>query len=218
MKKRILIAGGTGLVGKQVVAELTELDGIDAHMVLRNPQPQILGIVQHVAKIESWADIVRELKPDIAISCLGTTMKIAGTQAAFRSVDYDLVLDFARAARAAGARQFIGVSSVGASQNSGNFYLKTKGASENAIRDLDFERMDILRPGLLTGGKRSESRFGESLGMMFSPVTDLLLVGPLSKFRSTPSAKVAQAVVTLALAGGHGRFIHENDSIHALAG
>ncbi len=219
MKRRILIAGGTGLVGKQLLAELAGLDGIDVHMVLRSqPVSHAAGICQHVGATESWPMIIRELKPDVVISCLGTTMKTAGSQAAFRAVDYDLVVAFAQAAREAGTRQFIAVSSVGASARSSNFYLKTKGEAEDAVRTLDFERVDFLRPGLLTGGKRSENRLGETVAALFSPVTDLLLAGPLSKFRSTSSSKVAQSIVTLALGGGHGRFIHENDSINALSG
>jgi hypothetical protein len=83
---------------------------------------------------------------------------------------------------------------------------------------LGFERLDLLRPGLLTGGERPDSRPGERIGILLSPLTDLLMIGGLSRYRSIPSAKVAQAAVTLALGGGHGRHIHENDAIRALAG
>ncbi len=219
MKSRIVIAGGTGLVGKQVVAELAGLDVTETHMVLRSSlAAPILGVTQHVVSPESWPDTVGELKADIAICTLGTTMKVAGSKAAFRAVDHDLVLDFAKAVRASGVQQFICVSSVGASASSANVYLKTKGDVEAGLRALDFERLDILRPGLLTGGKRTDSRLGESLATLVSPLSDILMFGPLSKYRSTPSDRVARAIVTLALGGGHGRFIHENESISALAG
>ena len=219
MKGRIVIAGGTGLIGKQVVAELAGLDVAETHMLCRNSvvTPPI-GIYNHVAPTENWSDIVRKLKPEIAICTLGTTMKVAGSKAAFRAVDHDLILDFAIAAREAGAQQFICVSSVGALAGSPSFYLNTKGEVEAALRMLDFSRLDILRPGLLTGGKRSESRLGESFASLISPLSDLLMLGPLSKYRSTPSDRVAHAIVTLALGGGYGRFIHENDSISALSG
>ena len=219
MQKRIIIAGGTGLVGKQVVAELAGLDDVDTHMLMRplSGKP-ILGITQHLASPDNWPAVMRKMKIDVAICCLGTTIKTAGAKAAFRAVDYDLVLEFAKAARGAGARQFIAVSSVGASAKSNNFYLKTKGEVEDAVRALGFERVDFLRPGLLTGGSRPDTRLGETIAKMLSPMTDLLLWGALGRYRSTPSAKVARAVVTLALGGGHGQFIHENESIHALAG
>lgn len=219
MAKRIVIAGGTGLIGKQLVNQLAGMRDIDTHMLLRplSGQP-IVGVAQHVAKPEDWPMIIRELRPDVAICCLGTTMKTAGSKEGFRAVDHDLVLSFATAARAAGAQQFIAVSSVGAAASSSNFYLKTKGEAEDTVGAIDFERVDFLRPGLLTGGERPESRPGESLAMLFSPLTDLLLWGPLSPYRSTPSAKVAQAIVNLTQLGGQGRFIHENESIDALAG
>jgi uncharacterized protein YbjT (DUF2867 family) len=219
MKKRIVIAGGTGLVGQQVVSELVGLDGINVHMLLRPLSgTPILGVSQHVGDPANWPDIIDELRPDVVVSCLGTTMKQAGSQDAFRAVDHDLVLAVARSARLTGARQMIAVSSVGASSQSSNFYLKTKGEVEDMLRAMDFERLDIIRPGLLTGGKRKDYRPGESLGIMLAPLTDLLMLGSLSKYASSPSIKVAQAIVSLALAGGHGRFIHENLSIKALAG
>jgi uncharacterized protein YbjT (DUF2867 family) len=217
--KHIIVAGATGLVGRQVAEELAGLPKIKLHALLRRADDALPPSVdQHIAAGDQWPTIISGLKPEVAICCLGTTIKTAGSQSAFRAVDYDLVMAFAKAARMAGAQQMISVSSVGASANSNNFYLKTKGETEDSLRAMDFERVDILRPGLLTGGNRLESRPGESIGIMLSPFTDLLMFGPLAKFRSTPSAKVAQAIVTLALGGGHGKHIHENDAIRALAG
>lgn len=219
MKRGIVIAGGTGLIGKQVVAELAGVDVTETHMLSRNSAvTPLLGIKQHIAPPKNWPDVVRKLKPEIAICTLGTTMKVAGSKAAFRAVDHDLILAFAAAAREAGAQQFICVSSVGALAGSPNFYLNTKGEVEAALSALDFSRLDILRPGLLTGGTRNESRLGESLASLISPLSDLLMLGPLSKYRSTPSDRVARAIVTLALGGGYGRFIHQNDSISSLSG
>lgn len=219
MKTRIMIAGGTGLVGKQVVARLAGSNDADAHMLLRPLSgTPTLGVGQHVGEPANWPGIIRELKSEVAISCLGTTMKQAGSQDAFRAVDHDLVLSVAQAARDAGARHFIAVSSVGASSRSANFYLKIKGEVEDALCAMGFERVDLIRPGLLTGERGGERRIGERIGIMLSPLTDLFMLGALSKYASTPSAKVAQAIVKLALTGGKGQFIHENDAIRALAG
>jgi uncharacterized protein YbjT (DUF2867 family) len=217
--KHILLAGATGLVGKQVAEELAVQDGVEVHAVMRHPSDALPhSIRQHVAPIAEWPAIIAEIKPNTAISCLGTTIRTAGSQAAFRAVDFDLSVAVAQSSRQAGAQQIIAVSSVGASARSNNFYLKTKGEAEDALRSMDFERVDIIRPGLLTGGSRPDSRPGEAIGIALSPLTDLLMLGPLDKYRSTPSAKVAQAIVTLALGGGYGKFIHENEAIRILAG
>ncbi len=215
---QVVIAGASGLVGQQAV-EFLAADGIEVHALLRRQSDELsANVTQHVAPSEDWAAIMAGLNPGIAISCLGTTIRIAGSPEAFRAVDHDLVHDFAGAARAAGARHMICVSSVGASPKNGNLYLRTKGEVEAALTDLSFDRLDIIRPGLLTGGTRSDSRPGESVAIMLSPLTDLLMLGSLSRYRSTPSAKVARAIAALAAGAGEGRFIHENDEINALAG
>jgi len=214
----VVIAGASGLIG-QKAADLLTASGAEVHALLRKPHEDGLSeIIHHVGQSDEWPEMIASLSPDVAISCLGTTMRIAGSQAAFRAVDHDLVLAFATAARAAGAKRMIAVSSVGASTKSGSFYLRTKGEVEEALSDLGFERLDIIRPGLLTGGVRSDSRSGESLGILFAPLTDMLMLGGFSRYRSTSSAKVAKAIAKLSECRGQGRFIHENDSINALAG
>jgi uncharacterized protein YbjT (DUF2867 family) len=215
---RIVIAGASGLIGRQA-AEMLAASGAEVHAFLRkSPEAKISGMVVHIGQGDEWPKMISGLNPDVAISCLGTTMRIAGSQAAFRAVDYDLVLAFATAARAAGAKHMIAVSSVGASTKSGSFYLRTKGEVEEALSDIGFERLDIIRPGLLTGGVRSDNRPGESVGIMIAPLTDMLMLGGFSRYRSTSSAKVANAIAKLRDCHGQGRFIHENDSIDTLAG
>lgn len=99
-----------------------------------------------MAPPEQWGELVAAERPAIFISCLGATIRQAGSRAAFRAVDHDLVLAAARAAKKGSARQAIVVSSVGASAKAGNFYLRTKGETEDGLRALGFERLDILRP------------------------------------------------------------------------
>jgi uncharacterized protein YbjT (DUF2867 family) len=217
--KKVVIAGATGLVGKQLVVELAGQEAVQTHIIVRRkPERVPAGVIVHDAPPADWSAEVAAIKADVAISCLGTTMKIAGSKAAFRAVDFDLVAAFAQAAKQAGATHVIAVSSVGASDKSANFYLKTKGEAETAMAQAGFDRVDFLRPGLLTGGERPESRPGESVAIMLAPLTDLLMVGALSRYRSIPAPVVAQAIANLVLAGGQGRHIHENDAIRALAG
>jgi uncharacterized protein YbjT (DUF2867 family) len=218
MKRRVVIAGGSGLVGKQVVAILGQQYDVELHVLLRSSPIAFPDRVRvHIASPENWPDLVQQIHPETAISCLGTTLKTAGSRDAFRAVDYDMLLDFAGSAKQAGARHMISVSSVGAMPASSSFYLRTKAEAEEGLRTLGFDRLDIIRPGLLTGGQRTESRTGEAIAILLAPFTDLLMMGPLRKFASTPSEKVARAIASLASTGGEGQFVHENDSIFALA-
>jgi uncharacterized protein YbjT (DUF2867 family) len=168
--------------------------------------------------VERWPEVIADLGLiDIAISCLGTTMRAAGSREAFRAVDHDLAIAVARAAREAGARHMIAISSVGASKG-GNFYLRTKAETEAGLIALGFDRLDIFRPGLLTGGERRDDRPAEKLGIMLAPLTNIFLHGALSRYRSTDSRKLAVAIAQVAQKDGTGRFIHENKSIDRLAG
>lgn len=214
---KVVIAGGAGLVGKQVAERLAK-SGSEVHLVLRSSSGMsAANITEHVAPTSDWPAIVASIKPAIAISCLGTTIRKAGSRDAFRAVDHDLVIAFAQASHKAGARQFISVSSVGAIPASSNFYLRTKAEMEQGLRHVGFQRLDVLRPGLLTGGHRDDHRPGEALGILLSPFTDMLMIGPLKKFASTPSDRLAKAIAALVDCNDEGVFIHENDSIRALA-
>jgi uncharacterized protein YbjT (DUF2867 family) len=218
MTGQALLAGASGLIGSKTAILLSAAD-VEVHV----PTRRMLEImpprtVQYIADPAEWPNVIANLIPDVAISCLGTTWNKSGkNEAAFRAVDLDLVLAFAAAAKKAGAKHMIAVSSVGASAKSSNFYLRTKGEAEEGLKQLGFARLDLLRPGLLTGERLGERRVGERIGILISPVTDALLQGPLRRYRSIGSATVARAIAKVALAGGQGMFIHENDGITGLA-
>lgn len=210
-----LIVGATGLIGRAVI----ERFGSNPVTVLARREVEGLA-AQHkplVAPSERWADMIAAEKPAVLISCLGTTIRQAGSQAAFRAVDHDLVLAAARGARAGGTPHMISVSSVGAAAKSGNFYLRTKGETEDDLRALGFDRLDLIRPGLLRGDRPGPQRLGEGIATIAAPLTDALLHGSFRRYRSISGATVAAAIVALAGQGGSGVHIHENDAIRALA-
>lgn len=211
----ILLIGATGLVGSAVIAgaQACEITTLTRREITDMPSAHR----QLVAPGECWADIVAAEQPRTLISCLGTTIGQAGSQAAFRAVDFDLLLSAATGAKLGGARHMICISSVGASANSGTFYLRTKGEAETALRALGFARLDIMRPGLLRGTRHGPARFGESLAMNAAPLTDALLHGSLRRYRSIAAATVADAILALAAGGAPGTYVHENDSMAALA-
>ncbi|WP_033073723.1 NAD-dependent dehydratase [Sphingopyxis sp. MWB1] len=210
----ILLIGATGLVGRAVIAAVDRPLDILARRPLAGPGG---ADRPHVAPSADWPRIIAELAPDTLISCLGTTLRQAGSRAAFRAVDHDLLLASARAAYAAGARHMIAVSSVGASARSRNFYLRTKGEVEAALGAIGFDRLDILRPGLLTGARGGPRRWGEGLAMHAAPLTDALLRGRLRRYRSIPAERVARAIAALSRCTAPGVHVHENDAMRALA-
>ncbi|MBX9728167.1 MAG: NAD(P)H-binding protein [Sphingopyxis sp.] len=211
----LLLVGATGMVGSAVVRAAPA----GLHILVRRPAEALpAGVHQTVAPTEEWAEAIAKAAPDVVASALGTTIRQAGSQAAFRAVDHDLLLAVAKAARDAGARHFITVSSVGASARSASFYLRTKGEVEEALGAMGFERVDILRPGLLTGERRGPFRAGEAMAMIAAPLTDALMRGRMRRYRSVPGETVAQAILALAAGGGSGRHVHEHDGIVRLAG
>ena len=218
MARRILLIGGTGLVGSRFAESLAGEGNFEIEALVRRPSGLgAPGYREHVAPPADWPEKAGGLGAEIAVSALGTTMRAAGSKDAFRAVDFDLVVDFAAAARAAGARHMIIVSSVGADAGSRNFYLRTKGEMERALEALDFERLDIVRPGLLRGQRGGERRPGERLGIIVSPLLNLLLRGRLDRYAAIDGTIVAAAMAALAGQDEPGRRIHHNRDLHRLA-
>jgi uncharacterized protein YbjT (DUF2867 family) len=147
---------------------------------------------------------------------LGTTIRKAGSQQAFRRVDFDYVLAFAEWAQRDGADQFAVVSSVGASAESGNFYLRVKGEMEGAVSACGYRAVHIFQPGVLLG-ERSESRPVESI---LSPVARALrfaLVGSLRKYRPIEASTVASAMIAAAHLRYPGMHVYRFDEIVQLS-
>lgn len=167
--RRIALAGASGLIGRELAARLAADPACSQlHLVLRRPLPPFDSMPRvQVHRLGGGA--MPPLPPvDEALCALGTTIKTAGSQAAFRAVDFDAVLAFAQQARAAGARRFAVVSALGANPKSGNFYTRVKGEMEAAVAALGFECVVIARPSLLAGDRAALGqpvRFGERLAL-----------------------------------------------------
>lgn len=216
---RIALVGATGLIGMSLIRLAVHRPDIRIIAVSRREVPLPPGARMEVLVAEptGWSDAIAAANADALVCALGTTWKKAGKdEAAFRAVDLDLVLACGQAAKAADIRQMIAVSSVGADPSSKNRYLRTKGEAEQALARLGLPRLDILRPGLLRG-PRGELRVGERLGMIASPLADLLMLGNYRKFRSIRAETMAQAIVGLTREKMAGRFVFEHDAIQRAA-
>ena len=193
MTENALVIGSTGLVGSLLVKELIAKN-ISTIAVTRRP-----------IKNNSYSNSLLEVDFNSAIDnkkippcdhiyiCLGSTIKKAGSQQAFRKVDFEYSLEFAKIARNMGVKKISLVSSVGANCNSKNFYLRVKGELEEAIDSLDYDQINIYRPSLLIG-TRDETRFLEKMGQNLSFLINLLLWGFLKKYRSINASRLATCI------------------------
>lgn len=150
----VLLAGASGLVGREVArlwpATAPRALG-DLHLLLRRPDESLARLGHGQTLVPDFAALPALPPCTAAICCLGTTIRAAGSQAAFRAVDHDAVLAFARAAQAAGATRLAVVSALGADAASRSFYNRTKGEAEAALRGLGLRRLTLARPSLLRG-------------------------------------------------------------------
>ncbi|MDC0169265.1 NAD(P)H-binding protein [bacterium] len=193
-----MVVGSTGLIGSSLVHQLIE-GGEPVKALTRGDQLTSNSILEYIKvdfdalelNSESFSDI-----KDIYI-CLGTTIKKAGSKAAFQKVDIQYCIDVAREAEKNGVRNLSVITSVGSDSGSSNFYLKTKGLIEEKISGLNFDSISIHRPGLLIGS-RKESRAGESIGQILQPfLVNPFLIGSLTKYRSVESEVLAKAMIRL---------------------
>lgn len=205
-----LVAGATGLVGRHVLARLLADEAYGrvvsiGRRLLPHTHPKL---THHIVAFDALEDFADRLRADDVFCCLGTTMRRAGTRAAFRQVDYVYPFTLARVALGEGARQFLLVSALGAHPRSPFFYNRVKGEAEEAIAALRYEGVYLFRPSLLTG-EREEHRPLERMGEVVLGGLSFLLRGPLRRYRPTPAALVAGAMVAVAKAAPGGCRVYE---------
>jgi uncharacterized protein YbjT (DUF2867 family) len=202
--------GGSGLVGSFCLQTLLQDEMYRSVISLARrelPRHSHPKLVQKITDLNALASVTLPQVDDV-FCALGTTIRKAGSQEAFRRVDLELPLAVARQALKVGAKQFVLVSSVGADPKSKNFYLRTKGEAEQALASLPLHAVHILRPSLLLG-KRMESRPGESFAIVAAKVFQWLCVGPLRRYHPISALKVGQAMVAAAKAVRQGVSVYE---------
>ncbi|MBU0942146.1 MAG: NAD(P)H-binding protein [Bacteroidetes bacterium] len=215
--KTALIIGGTGLIGNKLLKLLLESSDYEKviafskrEMQLKHPK-LVLEIIDF-DKPESYANLVQG---DDFFCTIGTTIKKAGSKEAFRKVDYQYPKQFATIALENGIKQFLLISSLGADEKSGNFYLKTKGEIQSFLKNSSFESVSIVQPSLLLGD-RKEFRFGEQVGAVVMKIFSFLLIGSLKKYKAIHGDTVAKALFTVAQKSKKGFTIYESDLLEQL--
>ena len=217
--RTLVLLGATGLVGGLALPLFVQ-DPRWTRVVTLGRRPMPLAgpsHAHHVVDFDALDAHADFFTCDDLVSCLGTTIKDAGSQAAFRRVDLELPVEAARLAHAQGARQMLAVSALGADAGSRVFYNRVKGEAEDALRAVGFETLHLLRPSLLTGD-RDEPRPGERLGELVLGAATPLLIGPLRPLRPTPALAVARALARLAADPAPGAFVHGPVALRELGG
>lgn len=194
-KKVAVVAGSTGLVGRELVRQLCESPDHKAVIALARDQAgdcfKTTDDKLIVRGLPSGDDVI---VGDEFYCAIGTTIKKAGSRDAFIAVDQELVLDLARRAKAGGVSRVVVVTSVGSDPDSKNFYLRVKGQTERGLKAMSLKSLEIYRPSLLLGG-RDEPRFLERLGVLSAPVLSWLMFGTLSKYRPIQAAELARKMI-----------------------
>ncbi len=221
--RRALLAGSSGLVGARVLAALrAEPAYAEVHAIVRRPLVHTDAaeavvdrrLVEHVVDFSALARWAGFPAVDDVYCCLGTTIRRAGSQEAFRRVDFDAVVAVARLAQRRGATRLALVSALGADTNSSVFYNRVKGETEAALARLDYGSLTVVRPALLDGD-RTESRPGERLALALArPVARLIP----ARWRPVPPAAVARCMIDAVLRGEPGLRIIESDCIRRVPG
>jgi uncharacterized protein YbjT (DUF2867 family) len=216
MPQQALLAGATGLVGRELAEQLSASAEYDAvHVLVRRAVPELASKPKLIPLVVSFDALpALPLALDVYIA-LGTTIKVAGSEEAFRRVDYDYVLAVARAARLAGARRLGIVSALGADAKSSVFYNRVKGEMQAAVAELGYESVVIAQPSLLMGDRETlgqPARGGEVWARrLLGPVSGLIPRG----VRPVRASAVAAALIRGMLAAAPGVSFVENRAMHA---
>ena len=217
MKKTALIAGASGLIGRHCLDLLLAADDRYERVIsigrrqLPFTHPRL---EQRVVNFDALETEQLRLIADDVYCCLGTTIKQAGSQAAFYAVDYTYVVKLAAVLSTNFASQFLVVSALGADPHSSVFYNRVKGEMEAAVKQTSFRAVYIFQPSLLLGA-RPNPRFGERVGAVLLRAVSPLLLGPLRPYRAIEAAAVAQAMLDAARQDGGGVRTYKSDEIAA---
>ncbi len=201
-----MVAGATGLVGREIVKQLRADSRIgQVHCLVRKPSGLAASnCTEHVvdwARLEACESLAAVQRIDAVLIALGTTIKVAGSQAAFRAVDFDAVLAAAEFAQAKGASRVGVISALGPSKSSPVFYSRVKAEMEDAVRALGLVRTVFARPSFIEGDRAAlgqVDRPGEGIALTAARLFNVLIP---RKYKAVRAADIASGLIAASLQG-----------------
>mgnify|MGYP005750376947 FL=1 len=214
MKRKALVIGATGLIGKSVTQQLLEHEQYESVTVLvRKPLKVSNEKLQQIqVDFDQLPSYETNFKVDDLYICLGTTIKKAKTKEMFEKVDYHYVVNAVKLAATSRVERVAIVSAIGADSSSTIFYNKVKGKMEDAVQQIKINSLYIIRPSLLLGD-RDEFRFGEKAAEKLSFLFTPLLKGKLAKYCPVRGEDVAFTMIENVTKGEQGIHIVESNNI-----
>ncbi|MDR7094737.1 oxidoreductase [Hydrogenophaga laconesensis] len=208
--KRLMLVGATGLVGSHVLQQALAHPGVTEVVAPTRkpltPQPRLVNPLVDFERLPHDADW---WQVDAVVCTLGTTIRKAGSQAAFYKVDHDHPVEVAYLARRHGARAYALNSALGADANSRIFYTRTKGETERDLQAVGYSSLTLVRPGLIAGN-RQESRPAEQLAVKLSRLVQPLLP---RRYRVVPAERIAYHLLHAALVATPGVHVLPSDAL-----
>jgi uncharacterized protein YbjT (DUF2867 family) len=212
----VAIAGATGLTGHLCLLKLLQHPQVTQVVAIgRGSTGLQAGRLREIQLVNN--QLMQSVRADAFVCCLGTTLKKAGSPAAFRAVDLELPVYLARQLHAEGCGAAAIISALGANASSSVLYTRTKGEMEQAMQAIGFRSLSFLRPSLIDG-PRVEKRVGERLALLALWLLGPLLIGPLARYRAVKAEAVAEALLSSIITHLPGHSVYQHDGIEELAG
>lgn len=216
--KTALLAGAGGLVGNELLhILLTSSHYSHIKILVRHPleitHEKLEQITTDFDKLDEYA---QHFDVDDVYCCLGTTIKKAGSQEAFKKVDYNYPLKMAELAASQQAKNFLVITALGADSTSKVFYSRTKGQLQLRLKKLGLTALHIFQPSLLLG-ERKEFRLGEKAASSLSPLFSRFLKGKMEKYKPVEARSVALAMYEVAQIERTGNYTYPSDRIEIIS-
>lgn len=217
-KKTALVMGASGLVGNELVKVLIQKHQYEKiHLMVRRPIQITDSVCEyHLVDFDHLEDFSEWFHVTDVYCCLGTTIKKAKSQEAFRKVDYTYPLEAGKLAAKAGVENFLLISAMGANAKSKIFYNHVKGEIEESLTKMGLNSLHIFRPSLLLG-EREEFRLGERIASKASGFLNTIMIGPLRSYKAISAKNVAIAMAEVAASGKKGVHIYPSHEIEQWA-